>query len=62
MTTYNKIEAAEKAIELTSKALSAGWFTPAQPHGHLNPANTGKQGAEFLGAFIKQLAKELESL
>ncbi|WP_186093597.1 hypothetical protein [Burkholderia gladioli] len=62
MATYTKTEASEKAIDLASQALGAGWLKPESANSYGSPAQAGQASAEYLGAFIKQLVQELESL
>ena len=60
MAIYGKEDAVFKALELTKVAIEAGWLAPAIAANY--GANGGKESAEYVGAFIKKLAEELQGL
>ncbi|WP_321943024.1 hypothetical protein [Paraburkholderia tropica] len=60
MAIFNKVDATFKALELTKIAIESGFLAPTMAPNH--GATGGKESAEFVGAFIKQLTEELESL
>jgi hypothetical protein len=62
MALYGKEDATLKALEFTKLAIDKGLLGPVSPNGFGNPADAGKKTAEFVGGFIKQLTKEIESL
>lgn len=59
---YDSDDAKVEAAGFAKKAIEAGWLAPVSPVGFGGPAAAGKNNALFVGAFIKQLAIELQSL
>ncbi|MFD1556021.1 hypothetical protein ACFSHT_10350 [Paraburkholderia silviterrae] len=62
MAIYTATEATGKAVDLAKAALEAGWFTPVIGANYGDPAKAGRENAQFLGAFIKQLTEEIKAL
>ncbi|WP_186160609.1 hypothetical protein [Burkholderia gladioli] len=62
MASFDEDAAIAKALDLTRAAIDAGWFGPIGLQNLINPSDTGKECAQFIGAFIKQLAEEIKGL
>ncbi|CAM2151258.1 hypothetical protein [Paraburkholderia tropica] len=60
MAIYDKETATHEAVEFAKTAIEAGWLAPQNASNYA--AKGGRESAEFVGAFIKKLAEELQNL
>jgi len=62
MALYENKDATLKALDLAKLAIENGLLAGVTPNGFVNPAESGKKTAEFVGGFVKELTKQIESL
>lgn len=62
MATYDRLKAAERAVEIAKQAVQAGILHPVTPNSMTDPAESGKKSAEWIGGFIAELTNRIEKL